>query len=42
MRNILILGAGAGGTIVANMLRKDCVDEYGRCVACVEKESAAT
>jgi hypothetical protein len=19
---------------------KDCVDEYGRCVACVEKESA--
>jgi sulfide:quinone oxidoreductase len=26
MRNILILGAGAGGTIVANMLRKELVE----------------
>jgi sulfide:quinone oxidoreductase len=37
MRNILILGAGAGGTIVANMLRKE-LSEAQWCVTIIDRD----
>jgi sulfide:quinone oxidoreductase len=37
MRNILILGAGAGGTIVANMLRKELAEEKFR-ITIIDRE----